>query len=74
MIERPDTRDALVPRYGQLHEGIAMKKNKTLTIIIGLLTIFCLGIWLAREMRIDSCLDRGGRWNNEIAICEGATE
>lgn len=63
-----------VPRYGQLHEGIAMKKHKILAIIIGVLVSFCLGIWFVREMRIDSCLDRGGRWNSEIAICEGATE
>jgi hypothetical protein len=51
-----------------------MKKHKFCRALFFLTMIFCLGIWFAREMRIDSCLDRGGRWNNEIAICEDATE
>lgn len=32
------------------------------------------GIWVKRELSIDSCLDRGGRWNDETAACEGALE
>ncbi len=31
-------------------------------------------IWLAREMSIDKCLDRGGAWDYEQAHCEMATK
>ena len=27
------------------------------------------GIWLAREVSIDKCLDRGGAWDHEQARC-----
>jgi hypothetical protein len=32
------------------------------------------GMWVKRALSIDSCLDRGGRWNVDVAACEGATE
>ena len=32
------------------------------------------GFWLRSEIRIDSCLDRGGRWDEAKRMCEGATE
>lgn len=30
------------------------------------------GIWLDREMSIDSCLDRGGAWDYQQARCKMA--
>lgn len=27
------------------------------------------GVWLAREVSIDSCLDRGGAWDYEQSRC-----
>jgi len=27
------------------------------------------GLWLGRELSIDSCLDRGGSWNHEHSEC-----
>lgn len=36
--------------------------------------LIAAGIWIKREASIDSCLDRGGRWNYEVAACEGAAE
>ena len=40
-------------------------------LVLGLISA-C--VWFRRELTIDSCLDRSGRWNDEIAACEGATE
>ncbi|MET0859029.1 MAG: hypothetical protein ABWY27_19940 [Telluria sp.] len=51
-----------------------MKKSKILAFVLGVLVISGIGIWVVREMRVDSCLDRGGRWNAGNSACEGATE
>jgi hypothetical protein len=51
-----------------------MNKSRIIVLILGLLVSAGLGTWVAHEMRVDSCLDRGGRWNTEGAKCEGATE
>jgi hypothetical protein len=32
------------------------------------------GLWTGRQLSIDSCLDRGGRWNYEVAACDGITK
>lgn len=50
---------------------------KTRKILFGAFVLALLvagGLWLRNEMQIDSCLDRGGRWDQERQICEGATE
>jgi len=50
-----------------------MKRNKLLigVSIIGLFTItFLLAKWTERFFQIDSCLDRGGRWNYELNKCD----
>jgi hypothetical protein len=51
-----------------------MKINKLLlwTFLLALLVV--PGLWLRSELRIDSCLDRGGRWDKNRQICEGAAE
>lgn len=36
------------------------------TLIFGLV----IGFWLARWWAIDGCLDRGGAWNYQYAMCE----
>lgn len=36
--------------------------------------LIAAGLWFQRELSIDSCLDRGGRWNYEADVCEGASE
>ena len=39
----------------------------------GLALAACLmvaGLWLARQARIDTCLDRGGRWDHMRNTCE----
>jgi len=50
---------------------------KTRKILLGasvLALLIAAGVWLRNEVRIDSCLDRGGRWDIERQMCEGATE
>jgi hypothetical protein len=39
-----------------------------------LATVIASLIWLKRFLAVDSCLDRGGRWNYELSTCEGITE
>jgi hypothetical protein len=32
------------------------------------------GLWLRRKIAVDSCLDRGGAWNQATGACVGATD
>jgi hypothetical protein len=49
-------------------------KRKTISIlilIVGIILILIYGInWTKRFFQIDSCLDKGGRWNYELNECE----
>lgn len=51
-----------------------MKQSKVITLILVALALFALAVWVGHELTVDSCLDRGGRWNRELSTCEGATE
>ena len=48
-------------------------------IVTGFLVLLAValivaGVRLKREVPIDSCLDRGGQWNYDVAACEWASE
>lgn len=43
-----------------------------LAVVIACLAIFAW--WMFGQLKIDSCLDRGGRWDYEDKACEGATD
>ena len=49
-------------------------KLKTSLVVAATIVVVLvmLGLWIADEQKIDSCLDRGGRWNDELRSCEGA--
>ena len=47
-----------------------MHNKRLLKWIIGLTVVGLISWWLYRELRIDSCLDQGGRWNYENSKCE----
>ena len=51
-----------------------MKRSTLIKLAVFLVIAVALGIWFLHELRVDSCLDRGGRWNNDLLTCEGATE
>jgi hypothetical protein len=51
-----------------------MKKREIAFIVVALLAVVILCLWARQELRIDSCLDRGGRWNSVTSACEAATE
>ena len=51
-----------------------MSSEKILRGAITLMISIALGLWLRHELKIDSCLDRGGAWNYDSAVCEGARE
>ena len=49
----------------------AMKiKKKTLMILLIVAGVAAFAWWLSRELKIDGCLDAGGRWNYKLAVCE----
>ena len=48
--------------------------KKTVALIIALCALLVLAVWVWHQARIDSCLDRGGRWDYEHSTCEGAIE
>jgi hypothetical protein len=44
---------------------------KKIYISVALLIVVLLtGIWFKGQLKIDSCLDLGGRWNYEKKECE----
>jgi len=48
-----------------------IRKPIIIVLIIGIVIILIFGInWTKRFFQIDSCLDRGGRWNYELNECE----
>lgn len=51
-----------------------MKIRKLLLGVFVLALLVAVGLWLLNEVRIDSCLDRSGRWDKDGQMCEGATE
>lgn len=57
-----------------LYRPIRMKIRKLLLGVFVLALLVAVGLWLRNEVRIDSCLDRGGRWDKEGQMCEGTTE
>jgi hypothetical protein len=54
--------------------AIKMRTKKLLMSTFLLLLLAVLGLWLRNEVRIDRCLDHGGRWDGDRQVCEGATE
>jgi len=50
-----------------------MKTRNILPGAFVLALLVAVGLWLQNEVRIDSCLDRGGRWDEERRMCEEAT-
>ena len=51
---------------------MTMKKSVVFKVAVTL-AVAAVSLWLWQELRVDSCLDRGRRWNYEISSCEGAT-
>jgi hypothetical protein len=49
-------------------------KLKNALFVAGVIAVVAIvaGLWISHELTIDSCLDRGGRWNGELRSCEGA--
>ena len=43
-------------------------------LVLLAVVLITAGLWAERQLSIDSCLDSGGRWNYEVAACEGAIE
>jgi hypothetical protein len=43
-------------------------------LVVLAVLLIAASLWARRALSIDSCLDRGGRWNDEVAACEGTTE
>lgn len=41
-------------------------------LVLSIVVLIVAIIWAKQEISIDSCLDRGGRWNYEVDVCEGS--
>ena len=46
------------------------KRTRFVLCALSLLLVVIFGYWLKGFLEIDSCLDRGGRWNYETGTCE----
>lgn len=47
--------------------------KRTITLVVAILVlagIVAMLFVVRRQMAIDSCLDNGGRWHHEQAMCE----
>jgi hypothetical protein len=47
-----------------------MRVRILVTVTISFLFGIASGFWIARQISIDGCLDRGGRWSEIYAMCE----
>jgi len=48
-----------------------MAKRRVVAWLAGMLLIVSLtALWLRNYLRVDACLDRGGRWNAVKGVCE----
>ena len=45
-------------------------KYRKLLTVAGVVIAASFGFWLRGCMQIDTCLDSGGRWNQEWGVCE----
>jgi hypothetical protein len=70
--ERPGSAKSGLSSSSILHWPIRMKIRKLLLWSFVLALLLAVSLWLRNEARIDSCLDRGGRWDQEQERCEGA--
>ena len=46
-----------------------MKVLRLLCIMLVVAVAMALAAWVSDELKIDRCLDNGGRWNEEAATC-----
>ena len=46
------------------------KITRFVLCVLSLVLLVIFGYWLKGFLKIDSCLDRGGRWNYDTATCE----
>jgi hypothetical protein len=56
--------------YLRTIDGVVMSLRKIIILAVVLILLMAGGIWLRKQLQIDSCLDAGGRWNYEEGVCE----
>jgi len=49
---------------------VMSKRTRFVLCALSLILVIIFGYWLKEFLEIDSCLDRGGRWNYETGTCE----
>lgn len=49
-------------------DGVGVQK-KIIWLLIAIFSI-SIGLWIFGYLKIDSCLDSGGRWDYELGSCE----
>jgi hypothetical protein len=47
-----------------------MKHKKKLFALVAVILLVVIAIYVRKELKIDSCLDGGGRWNYQTSVCE----
>lgn len=47
-----------------------MNKMKLITTLIVVVSLILFLYWFKGYLKIDKCLDSGGRWNYDKGICE----
>ena len=55
---------------GVVGEILTMTKAILLKLLIAVTVIVAVFSWLRHELKVDDCLDRGGRWNKGQMECE----
>lgn len=44
--------------------------NRKVIAVVVVVLVALIGFWLYGQLKIDSCLDNGGRWNKQQSACE----
>jgi len=45
-------------------------RSRMILVAIALAVAAAVAWWVARQLSIDGCLDRGGRWDYERSLCD----
>lgn len=70
MFAAPARRASKKAKFGQEQTfPMTTQLRLGITLLLVAAVVATAGIWLAREVSIDTCLDRGGAWDHEQARC-----
>jgi hypothetical protein len=64
-----DKSQIMIPTRQKRTYSMTTRLRFTIALLLIVAAVAVVGIWLAREVSIDKCLDCGGAWDYDLARC-----